>query len=182
MVTQQYDAIVIGAGVSGLYALYKLRELGLSTRVFEAGSDIGGTWYWNRYPGARFDSESYTYQYSFSQELIDEWKWSEHFSGKPEIERYLNFVAGTGRSTKRPTRFSHCASAPGPASFTNRTREPRWTCRKRSASPAIRSCTTAAGSRCGWAITVTPLCPKTPQMRLPSSSPPRSANASPIPR
>ena len=93
MVTQQYDAIVIGAGVSGLYALYKLRELGLSTRVFEAGSDIGGTWYWNRYPGARFDSESYTYQYSFSQELIDEWKWSEHFSGQPEIERYLHFVA-----------------------------------------------------------------------------------------
>jgi cation diffusion facilitator CzcD-associated flavoprotein CzcO len=93
IVTQRYDAIVIGAGVSGLYALYKLRELGLSARVFEAGSDIGGTWYWNRYPGARFDSESYTYQYSFSQELIDEWKWSEHFSGQPEIERYLHFVA-----------------------------------------------------------------------------------------
>ncbi|MGB6563858.1 MAG: NAD(P)/FAD-dependent oxidoreductase [Candidatus Binataceae bacterium] len=94
IVTQQhYDAIVIGAGVSGLYALYKLRELGLSARVFEAGTDIGGTWYWNRYPGARFDSESYTYQYSFSQELIDEWKWSEHFSGQPEIERYLHFVA-----------------------------------------------------------------------------------------
>ncbi len=91
--TQHYDAIVIGAGVSGLYALYKLRELGLSARVFEAGTDIGGTWYWNRYPGARFDSESYSYQYSFSQELIDEWEWSEHFSGQPEIERYLHFVA-----------------------------------------------------------------------------------------
>jgi cation diffusion facilitator CzcD-associated flavoprotein CzcO len=91
--TQHYDAIVIGAGVSGLYALFKLRELGLSVRVFEAGSDIGGTWYWNRYPGARFDSESYSYQYSFSQELIDEWNWSEHFSGQPEIERYLHFVA-----------------------------------------------------------------------------------------
>ena len=91
--TQQYDAIVIGAGVSGLYALYKLRQLGLSARVFEAGTDIGGTWYWNRYPGARFDSESYSYQYSFSQELIDEWEWSEHFSGQPEVERYLHFVA-----------------------------------------------------------------------------------------
>ena len=91
--TQQYDAIVIGAGVSGLYALYKLRELGLSARVFEAGTDIGGTWYWNRYPGARFDSESYSYQYSFSQELLDEWEWSEHFSGQPEVERYLHFVA-----------------------------------------------------------------------------------------
>ena len=91
--TQHYDAIVIGAGVSGLYALYKLRELGLSARVFEAGTDIGGTWYWNRYPGARFDSESYSYQYSFSQELLDEWEWSEHFAGQPEIERYLHFVA-----------------------------------------------------------------------------------------
>jgi cation diffusion facilitator CzcD-associated flavoprotein CzcO len=92
-VTEQYDVIVIGAGVSGLYALYKLRELGLSTRVFEAGSDIGGTWHWNRYPGARFDSESYSYQYSFSQELIDEWAWSEEFAGQPEVERYLHFVA-----------------------------------------------------------------------------------------
>jgi len=92
-VTQRFDAIVIGAGVSGLYALYKLRELGLSARVFEAGSGVGGTWYWNCYPGARFDSESYSYQYSFSQELLDEWSWSEHFAGQPEIERYLNHVA-----------------------------------------------------------------------------------------
>jgi cation diffusion facilitator CzcD-associated flavoprotein CzcO len=91
--TQQYDAIVIGAGVSGLYSLYKLRELGFSAKVFEAGTGIGGTWYWNRYPGARFDSESYSYQYSFSKELIDEWQWSEHFSGQPEIERYLHHVA-----------------------------------------------------------------------------------------
>ena len=90
---KQFDAVVIGAGVSGLYALYMLRELGLSTRVFDAASGIGGTWYWNRYPGARFDSESYSYQYSFSRELIDEWDWSEHFAGQPEIERYLNHVA-----------------------------------------------------------------------------------------
>ncbi len=91
--TEQYDAIVIGAGISGLYSLYKLRELGLTARVFEAGTDIGGTWYWNRYPGARFDSESYSYQYSFSDELIAEWQWSEHFSPQPEIERYVHFVA-----------------------------------------------------------------------------------------
>ena len=91
--TQTYDAIVIGAGVSGLYSLHCLRELGLSARVFEAGTGIGGTWYWNRYPGARFDSESYSYQYSFSQELLDEWEWSEHFAAQPEIERYLHFVA-----------------------------------------------------------------------------------------
>jgi cation diffusion facilitator CzcD-associated flavoprotein CzcO len=88
-----YDAIVIGAGMSGLYQLYRLRELGLRVRVFETGTGVGGTWYWNRYPGARFDSESISYQYSFSQELLDEWNWSEHFAPQPETLRYLNFVA-----------------------------------------------------------------------------------------
>jgi len=88
-----FDAIVIGAGVSGLYQLYRLRELGLKVRVFETGSAVGGTWYWNRYPGARFDSESWTYGYSFSQELLEEWDWEEHFAGQPETERYLNYVA-----------------------------------------------------------------------------------------
>src|ERR1700760_3439961 len=88
-----FDAIVIGAGVSGLYQLYRLRELGLTVRVFEGGTGVGGTWYWNRYPGARFDSESWTYGYSFSQELLDEWDWEEHFAGQPETERYLNHVA-----------------------------------------------------------------------------------------
>src|SRR5580693_7208903 len=89
----EFDAIVIGAGVSGLYQLYKLRELGLRVRVFEAGTNVGGTWYWNRYPGARFDSESYSYGYSFSKELLEEWEWSEHFAGQPETLRYLNYVA-----------------------------------------------------------------------------------------
>jgi cation diffusion facilitator CzcD-associated flavoprotein CzcO len=88
-----YDVIVIGAGMSGLYQLYRLRELGLRTRVFEAGTNVGGTWYWNRYPGARFDSESYSYGYSFSKELLEEWEWSEHFAGQPETLRYLNYVA-----------------------------------------------------------------------------------------
>jgi cation diffusion facilitator CzcD-associated flavoprotein CzcO len=88
-----FDAIVIGAGVSGLYQLYKLRELGLKARVFEAGTGVGGTWYWNRYPGARFDSESWTYGYSFSQDLLKEWHWQEHFAPQPETERYLNHVA-----------------------------------------------------------------------------------------
>jgi glycine/D-amino acid oxidase-like deaminating enzyme len=86
---QEFDAIVIGAGMSGLYQLYRLRELGLSVRVLEAGTGVGGTWYWNRYPGARFDSESYSYAYSFSQELLDEWDWGEHFAGQPETLRYL---------------------------------------------------------------------------------------------
>ena len=88
-----YDAIVIGAGISGMYQLYRLRELGLRVRVFEAGTGVGGTWYWNRYPGARFDSESYSYGYSFSPELLKEWNWSEHFAPQPETLRYLNHVA-----------------------------------------------------------------------------------------
>src|SRR5216684_2876006 len=90
---EQFDAIIIGAGVTGLYALYRLREHGLSVRAFEEGGGVGGTWYWNRYPGARFDSESYTYGYSFSEELLQEWDWKEHYSGQPENERYLNYVA-----------------------------------------------------------------------------------------
>jgi cation diffusion facilitator CzcD-associated flavoprotein CzcO len=88
-----YDAIIIGAGISGLYQLLRLRALGLRVRVFEIGTGVGGTWYWNRYPGARFDSESYSYGYSFSQELLEEWDWSEHFAAQPETLRYLNHVA-----------------------------------------------------------------------------------------
>src|SRR5947199_175371 len=79
-----YDVIVIGAGISGMYQLHRLRGLGLHVRVFEAGDGVGGTWYWNRYPGARFDSESWTYGYSFSDELLREWEWSEHFTAQPE--------------------------------------------------------------------------------------------------
>jgi cation diffusion facilitator CzcD-associated flavoprotein CzcO len=90
---QQFDTIVIGAGVAGLYQLYRLRELGLSVRGLEDGSGVGGTWYWNRYPGCRFDSESETYGYSWSKELLQEWNWKEHYSGQPENEQYLNFVA-----------------------------------------------------------------------------------------
>ncbi|MGE0732993.1 MAG: flavin-containing monooxygenase, partial [Acidimicrobiia bacterium] len=86
------DVIIIGAGVTGIHQLHRLRELGFDARVVEAGTNVGGTWYWNRYPGARFDSESYSYGYFFSQELLDEWKWSEHFAGQAETERYLNYV------------------------------------------------------------------------------------------
>jgi cation diffusion facilitator CzcD-associated flavoprotein CzcO len=88
-----YDAIIIGAGLSGMYQLYRLRELGLRVRVFDAGTEVGGTWYWNRYPGARFDSESYSYGFSFSKELLQEWEWSEHFAGQPETLRYCKYVA-----------------------------------------------------------------------------------------
>src|ERR1700734_1195447 len=90
---EQFDAIIIGAGVCGLYQLYKLRQLGLSVRTYDDAGGCGGTWYWNRYPGCRFDSESETYGYSFSDELLQEWDWKEHFSGQPENERYLNYVA-----------------------------------------------------------------------------------------
>ena len=87
------DAVIVGAGISGMYQLYKLRQLGLRVKVFESGSDIGGTWYWNRYPGCRFDSESYSYCFSFSEELLQEWNWTEHFSPQPETLKYLQFVA-----------------------------------------------------------------------------------------
>lgn len=89
----QHDVIIIGAGVTGLYALYRLRERGFSARILEAASGVGGTWFWNRYPGARFDSESYTYGFSFSEELLQEWDWKEHYAAQPETERYLNYVA-----------------------------------------------------------------------------------------
>jgi cation diffusion facilitator CzcD-associated flavoprotein CzcO len=88
-----WDALVIGAGISGMYQLHRLRGLGVRTQVFEAGDGVGGTWYWNRYPGARFDSESWTYGYSFSDEILREWEWSEHFAAQPETLRYCNFVA-----------------------------------------------------------------------------------------
>lgn len=90
---QHRDVVVIGAGVSGIYQIKKLIDLGFDAEVLEAEDDLGGTWYRNRYPGCRFDSESYTYGYSFSKELLDEWHWHELFSGQPENLRYLNFVA-----------------------------------------------------------------------------------------
>ncbi|MEV6483328.1 NAD(P)/FAD-dependent oxidoreductase [Streptomyces sp. NPDC051576] len=86
------DVVVIGAGVTGIYQLYLAREAGLSAKLLEAGSGVGGVWYWNRYPEARFDSESYTYGYLFSKELWEEWEWSEQYAGQPEIERYFNYV------------------------------------------------------------------------------------------
>ncbi|GAA1851893.1 NAD(P)/FAD-dependent oxidoreductase [Pseudonocardia ailaonensis] len=87
------DAVVVGAGFSGLYQLYRFRELGLSTRVLEAGSGVGGTWWWNRYPGARCDVESYAYSYSFSKDLEQDWTWSEKYPTQPEIQRYAQHVA-----------------------------------------------------------------------------------------
>jgi cyclohexanone monooxygenase len=90
---ERFDAIVIGAGFAGLYALYRLREAGLRVRVYEAGDGVGGTWYWNRYPGARCDAESLAYSFSFSPELEQEWEWTERYATQPEILRYIEHVA-----------------------------------------------------------------------------------------
>src|SRR5882757_8207935 len=88
-----HEVIVIGAGVAGIYQIKRLADLGVKATVLELACDLGGTWYMNRYPGARFDSESYTYGYSWSRELLDKWHWTERFSPQPETLRYLNFVA-----------------------------------------------------------------------------------------
>src|SRR6266446_2990782 len=91
--SQTYDVVVVGAGFAGMYMLHRLRGLGLTVRVYEQGGDVGGTWYWNRYPGARCDVESMQYSYSFSDELQQEWDWSERYAPQPEILKYANHVA-----------------------------------------------------------------------------------------
>ena len=93
MEAERHEIVVIGAGVSGIYQIKRLTDLGIDAIVLEGDDDMGGTWYRNRSPGARFDSESYTYGYSFSKELLDEWHWNERFSAQPENLRYLNYVA-----------------------------------------------------------------------------------------
>jgi cyclohexanone monooxygenase len=90
---EAYDVVVVGAGFAGMYMLHRLRGLGLSVRVYEQGGDVGGTWYWNRYPGARCDVESMQYSYSFSDELQQEWNWSERYASQPEILKYASHVA-----------------------------------------------------------------------------------------
>ena len=89
----EFDVVVVGAGFSGMYLLHKLRQLGLSARVLEAGADVGGTWYWNRYPGARCDVPSMEYSFSFSSELQQEWRWTEVMAAQPEILDYANHIA-----------------------------------------------------------------------------------------
>lgn len=88
----ELDAVVLGVGVAGLYQLHQLREQGLRVRAFDAAGDVGGTWWWNRYPGARFDSEGYIYQYLFSEKLYKDWAWTQKFPGQPEIERWMQYV------------------------------------------------------------------------------------------
>ena len=90
---QPLDVIIVGAGFGGMYAVYKFREMGLKIQAFEAGGDVGGVWYWNRYPGARVDLPSIDYSFGFSREVEQEWNWSEQFAAQPELLRYINFVA-----------------------------------------------------------------------------------------
>src|SRR5215471_7258155 len=120
-VTAKLDAVVVGAGVAGLYQLYRLREQGLSVGAIDAASGVGGTWYWNRYPGARFDSEAYIYQYLFSEELYKGWSWSEKFPSQPEIERWLNYVADR-LDLRKDIRFSTTITS---AAYNEATQ--RWT-------------------------------------------------------
>jgi len=138
--TEPLDAIIVGAGFSGLYMLHRLREAGLFARVFEAGSEVGGTWFWNRYPGARCDIESLEYSYSFSEELTREWRWSERYASQPEILRYLNHVAdrfGLRRDIELNTRVTG-------AVFDERTN--LWTVQTYRRGPAsARFCIMATG-------------------------------------
>src|ERR1700722_10647279 len=90
---ERLDAVIVGAGWSGMYMLHSLRELGLSVRAYELGGSVGGTWYWNRYPGARCAVPSLSYSYTFSEDIWQGWDWSERFGTQPEIERYANYVA-----------------------------------------------------------------------------------------
>mgnify|MGYP003620275536 FL=1 len=104
-----FDAVIIGAGFGGMYMLHKLRQKGFTARVFEAGKGVGGTWYWNRYPGARCDVESVQYSYQFDPDLEQEWEWSERYATQPELLRYANHVADR-YDLRRDIRFETRAS------------------------------------------------------------------------
>ena len=93
MASDQYDVVAVGAGFAGLFLIHRLRQAGIRVRVLEAADDVGGTWYWNRYPGARCDVESFEYSFSFDEALQQEWTWSERYAAQPEILRYLQHVA-----------------------------------------------------------------------------------------
>ncbi len=134
------DVVVVGAGFAGMYMLHRLRGLGLTARVIEAGSDVGGTWYWNRYPGARCDTESMQYSFTFSNELQQEWSWSQHYAPQPEILRYAQHVADRF-DLKRDIRFNTRVTA---AHFNEATR--RWTVRTDTGEAiTARYCVMATG-------------------------------------
>ena len=104
-VDRDFDALIVGGGIAGLYLLYRLRGIGMSALAFEAGPNVGGTWYWNRYPGCRCDVESLEYSYSFANDLQQEWNWPERYGTQPEILKYVNYVAEKF-DLRRDIRFS----------------------------------------------------------------------------
>jgi len=135
-----YDAVIVGAGFGGLYMLIKLRELGLKVRVFDTATGVGGTWYWNRYPGARCDVESMQYSYSFSEALQQEWRWSEKFSAQPEILEYANHVADRF-DLRRDIQFETTVTSAGFDEV-----EKRWTLKTdRGQTVSARFCIMATG-------------------------------------
>src|ERR1700745_1319487 len=137
----RFDVIIVGAGVGGLYAIHRLRKLGLKVRAFEAGGGVGGTWDWNRYPGCRCDVESLEYSYSFSEELQQEWHWPERYGTQPEILRYINHVADRF-DLRRDIEFNTRVNE---AAFDSRTN--RWTVKTDKGSAAIaRFCIMATGN------------------------------------
>jgi len=137
----RFDAIIVGAGVGGLYAIHRLRKLGLKVHAFEAGGGVGGTWYWNRYPGCRCDVESMEYSYSFSDELQQEWRWPERYGTQPEILRYINHVADRF-DLRRDIEFNTRVNEAALDSRTN-----RWTVKTDKGSAAIaRFCIMATGN------------------------------------
>jgi hypothetical protein len=157
-----FDAVVVGAGFSGLRMLQELRRLGLSARVIEAGSDVGGTWYWNRYPGARVDSQSWVYAYSFSEDLQQNWRWNERYPAQPETLSYLEHVANQfdlRRDVEFDTKVQSAqfddAAPPGPSLRTGGSVTPAGTssqpqdrCRSRTFPTSTGSPTSrASGSR-----------------------------------
>ncbi|MEN3273507.1 MAG: hypothetical protein V7636_2268 [Actinomycetota bacterium] len=140
MSPQRYDVVIVGAGFGGMYMLHRLRGLGLSVIVFDVAAGVGGTWYWNRYPGARCDVESMQYSYSFSEEIQQEWQWSELFAAQPEILRYANYVADK-LDLRRDMRFETRVTA---AEFNEMTN--RWTVRTdRGDVVSARFCIMATG-------------------------------------
>ena len=109
--SKAFDALVVGAGISGLYQTYRLREAGFSVRAIEAAPDVGGTWYWNAYPGCRVDSPANIYQYWFSQELLDDWNWSERFPAQPRFAERKR----TGQAHPAARSFCSCPRRAAPA-------------------------------------------------------------------
>lgn len=113
-----YDAVVIGAGFSGIRSLWELDQLGLTVKCFDAASDVGGTWYWNRYPGSRTDGEAWVYILNFAPELLEEWQYHERYPTQQEIQRYLSRIAGQSSSAHWLT-WPVFETGQGRFSFTN---------------------------------------------------------------